>query len=114
MSEPRNAAAPARRGIPGNRWGELLLRVLEAAPAATGVGIDIHGPDIARGRENAGKRGLSGRVSFIEGPATAIPARPTPSSAAAPIKLDRHRSIWLRGHREVLGYAYLTLGVPRS
>jgi hypothetical protein len=30
--------------------GELLLRVLEAASAARGVGIDIHGPDIARGR----------------------------------------------------------------
>jgi hypothetical protein len=27
--------------------------------------------------------------------------------------LDRHRSIWLRGHRDVMGFAYLTLGVPR-
>jgi hypothetical protein len=27
--------------------------------------------------------------------------------------LDRHRSTWLRGHRDVLGFAYLTLGVPR-
>jgi hypothetical protein len=50
--------------------GELLLRVPEAAPGASGVGIDIdiHGPDLARGRENAEKRGLSGRVYFIEGP----------------------------------------------
>jgi hypothetical protein len=29
-------------------------------------------------------------------------------------RLDRQRSIWLRGHRDVLGFAYLTLGVPRS
>jgi hypothetical protein len=27
-------------------------------------------------------------------------------------KLDVHRSIWLRGHRDALGFAYLTLGVP--
>jgi cyclopropane fatty-acyl-phospholipid synthase-like methyltransferase len=55
----------------GCGWGELLLRVLEAAPGASGVGIDIdvHGPDLARGRENAEKRDLSGRVSFVEGPA---------------------------------------------
>jgi SAM-dependent methyltransferase len=26
--------------------------------------------------------------------------------------LDRQRSIWLRGHRDVMGFAYLTLGVP--
>ena len=54
----------------GCGWGELLLRVLEAAPEANGVGIDIHGPEITRGRENAEERGLSGRVSFIEGSAT--------------------------------------------
>jgi SAM-dependent methyltransferase len=27
-------------------------------------------------------------------------------------RLDAHRSIWLRGSRQVMGYAYLTLGVP--
>ena len=27
-------------------------------------------------------------------------------------KLDRQRSIWLRGHRDAMGFAYLTLGVP--
>lgn len=26
-------------------------------------------------------------------------------------KLDGHRSMWLRGYRDVLGFAYLTLGV---
>jgi cyclopropane fatty-acyl-phospholipid synthase-like methyltransferase len=53
----------------GCGWGELLLRVLKAAPGAHGVGIDIRGQDIARGRDNAGQRRLSGRVTFIEGPA---------------------------------------------
>jgi cyclopropane fatty-acyl-phospholipid synthase-like methyltransferase len=204
----------------GCGWGELLLRVLQAAPDATGVGIDIHGPDIARGRENAERRGLSGRAVFIEGSATdhaelaevviccgayqafgtirealtalralvkpagvllfgaeiwdqaptderlanlwpgttvddclylpdlvdaAVAAgfRPLriqtatrgeweefesgyaagaeewllangdhPGAAELRAKLDGHRSIWLRGHRDVLGFGYLTLGVP--
>jgi cyclopropane fatty-acyl-phospholipid synthase-like methyltransferase len=204
----------------GCGWGELLLRVLAAAPEATGVGVDIHGPDIARGRENAERRGLSGRVSFVEGSAAdhAEPAdvviscgayqafgtiRPAlgalralvkpagllllgaeiwertptgeqltnmwrgttvddclylpdlvdaaiaegfrplriqtvtrgeweefesgyaagaeewllangdhPQAAEVRVRLDGHRSVWLRGHRDVLGFAYLTLGVP--
>lgn len=215
------ASRPANVVDYGCGWGELLLRVLEAAPEANGVGIDIHGPEIARGRENAEKRGLSGRVSFIEGPAadhasvadvviscgayqafgtvhealralralvrpaglllfgaeiwdrtptdvqlanmwpgmtagdclylpdlvdaaTAEGFRPLciqtatrgeweefesglaagaeewllangdhPEAGQARAKLDRHRSIWLRGHRDVMGFAYLTLGVPR-
>jgi cyclopropane fatty-acyl-phospholipid synthase-like methyltransferase len=206
----------------GCGWGELLLRVLEAVPGANGVGIDVRGPDLARGRENAAKRGLSGRVAFIEGPpadhaspadaviscgayqafgtipealkalrplvkpaglllfgaetwdqtptdsqlasmwpgttagdclhlpdlveaATAEGFRPLriqtatrgeweefesgyaagaeewllangdhPDAGQIRASLDRHRSIWLRGHRDVLGFAYLTLGVPRS
>jgi cyclopropane fatty-acyl-phospholipid synthase-like methyltransferase len=215
------AGRPANVVDYGCGWGELLLRVLEAAPGASGVGIDIHGPDLARGRQNAEKRGLSGRVSFIEGPAaghvgpadvviscgayqafgtiaealkalralvkpaglllfgaeiwdrtptdeqlanmwpgmtaddclylpdlvdaaTAEGFRPLhiqtatrgeweefesgyaagaeewllahgdhPEAGQVRAKLDRHRSIWLRGHRDVLGFAYLTLGVPR-
>jgi hypothetical protein len=27
-------------------------------------------------------------------------------------KVDKHRDIWLRGHRDVMGFAYLILGVP--
>jgi cyclopropane fatty-acyl-phospholipid synthase-like methyltransferase len=215
------AVGPATVADYGCGWGELLLRVLEAAPEATGVGVDIHGPDLVRGRRNAEERGLAGRVSFVEGSAAdhASPAdvviscgayqafgsipealkalrglvRPgglllfgaeiwerTPTdeqlanmwpgtsvddclylpglvdaataegfrplrietatrgeweefesgyaagaeewllananhAAADEVRdrLDRHRSLWLRGHRDVLGYAYLTLGVPR-
>jgi precorrin-6B methylase 2 len=53
----------------GCGWGELLLRVLSAAPGARGSGIDVHGPDIARARHNADKRGLADRAVFIEGQA---------------------------------------------
>jgi SAM-dependent methyltransferase len=206
----------------GCGWGELLLRVLEAAPGAHGVGIDIGGPDIARGRDNATKRRLSGRVAFIEGSAkdhasmadvvincgayhafgtipealqalrplvkpgglllfgaeiwdrapngqqlaamwpgtsaetclylpdvvdAAVAAgfrpmrvetatrgeweefesglaagaeewllanRDHPEAEQVRERLDRHRLFWLRGHRDVMGFAYLTLGVSRS
>jgi len=214
------AGGPANVIDCGCGWGELLLRVLEAAPEANGVGIDIRGPDLARGRQNARRRGLSGRVRFIEGqaadhasPADAVisigayqafgsipealkalrplvkPAglllfaaeiwnrtpteeqlanmwpgmtvddclylpdlvdaataegfrplrietatrgeweefesglaagaeewllanRDHPEADQVQDKLDRQRSIWLRGHRDVLDFAYLTLGVP--
>ena len=53
----------------GCGWGELLLRVLAAAPGARGMGVDVRGPDIARARANAGQRGLAGRATFIEGTA---------------------------------------------
>lgn len=214
------ARQPANVVDYGCGWGEFLLRVLEAAPGATGVGIDTHGPDLARARGNAEARGLSGRASFIEGRATdhaslanvvissgayqAFGTIPEALRALRPLvkpaglllfgaeiwdrtptdeqlanmwpgttvddcrylpglveaataegfrplrietatrgeweefesgyaagaeewllangnhpeagqvrdRLDRHRSIWLRGHRDVLGFAYLTLGVP--
>ncbi|MCP2328388.1 SAM-dependent methyltransferase [Hamadaea flava] len=35
-----------------------------------------------------------------------------PETAGLRDKLDAQRSIWLRGHRGVMGFAYLTLGVP--
>jgi SAM-dependent methyltransferase len=52
----------------GSGWGELLLRVLAAVPGARGIGIDVHGPDIVRGRALAAERGLAGRATFVEGP----------------------------------------------
>lgn len=53
----------------GCGWGEQLLRVLAACSSATGVGVDLHGPDLARGRANALARGLGDQVTFVEGPA---------------------------------------------
>ena len=49
----------------GSGWGELLLRILAAAPGATGVGIDIDEDDLARGRAKARARGLADRVTFV-------------------------------------------------
>jgi SAM-dependent methyltransferase len=216
------AAGPRTVVDYGCGWGEFLLRVLEAAPGAHGVGIDIGGPDIARGRDSAAKRGLSGRAVFIEGSAkdhastadvvinsgayhafgtvpealqalralvkpggrllfgaeiwdqvptgqqlaamwpgtsaetclylpdvvdAAVAAgfrplrvetatrgewdefesglaagaeewllanRNHPEAGQVRERLDRHLSIWLRGHREVMGFVYLTLGVSLS
>jgi cyclopropane fatty-acyl-phospholipid synthase-like methyltransferase len=48
----------------GCGWGELMLRILAAAPDATGVGIDVDDDDLARGRAAAQARGLAGRVTF--------------------------------------------------
>jgi SAM-dependent methyltransferase len=48
----------------GCGWAELLLRTLEAAPTATGTGVDLKEADIAHGRANAERRGLAGRVSL--------------------------------------------------
>ncbi|MER7894721.1 methyltransferase [Streptomyces sp. NPDC096046] len=50
--------------------GELMLRVLTAAPAATGTGIDLNADDLARGREAAENRGLASRTRLVEESAT--------------------------------------------
>lgn len=50
----------------GCGWGEFMLRLLEAAPAATAVGIDINEDDLARGRAEAETRGLAGRARFVQ------------------------------------------------
>ncbi|MGW0610500.1 SAM-dependent methyltransferase [Streptomyces sp. NPDC002788] len=54
----------------GCGWGELMLRVLAAAPEATGTGIDVNPDDLARGRRAAGERGSAPRVRFLEESAT--------------------------------------------
>ncbi|MFJ5729097.1 SAM-dependent methyltransferase [Streptomyces paradoxus] len=51
--------------------GELMLRVLAAAPEATGTGIDLDTDDLARGRKAAADRGLASRARFVEESATA-------------------------------------------
>ncbi|MFJ4819883.1 SAM-dependent methyltransferase [Streptomyces sp. NPDC088801] len=50
--------------------GELMLRVLAAAPGATGTGLDLDADDLARGRKAAGDRGLASRARFLEESAT--------------------------------------------
>jgi cyclopropane fatty-acyl-phospholipid synthase-like methyltransferase len=55
----------------GCGWGELLLRLAEAVPDLRGAGVDRDGPDIARGRSSAARRGLADRVTFTEAEAEA-------------------------------------------
>ena len=73
LSEARAARIDARLTGIGPRtvldigcgWGELMLRILAAAPDATGLGLDTDEGDLARGRDSARARGLDGRVTFV-------------------------------------------------
>ncbi len=48
----------------GCGWAEFLLRTLEAAPTATGTGVDRDATAIAHGQANADARGLTARISL--------------------------------------------------
>jgi cyclopropane fatty-acyl-phospholipid synthase-like methyltransferase len=48
----------------GCGWGELLLRVLEAAPEAVGEGVDLDAVAIGRGQELAAARNLGDRADL--------------------------------------------------
>ncbi|MEV0700784.1 class I SAM-dependent methyltransferase [Saccharopolyspora sp. NPDC050389] len=50
----------------GCGWAELLLRLLEAEPSATGIGIDTTGEELSRGRHNAEIRGVAERARFVQ------------------------------------------------
>ncbi len=77
LSEERASAFVAALPIsPGHHvldlgcgWGELLLRILAAHPATTGTGVDTAKEALDRGVLTAARRGLLGRVEFIEAPA---------------------------------------------
>ena len=90
LSEARAARIVAR--LTGNSprtvldigcgWGELMLRVLAAAPDATGLGD---------------------KQEWL----AAHPGHPKAAEIRA--EVDQHRSYWLRGYYGLLGQAYLTL-----
>jgi len=61
------AHAPRRIIDHGCGWGTILLRALDAAPQAQGLGIDVHAPDIARARAAAEAGGLADRARFEVG-----------------------------------------------
>ena len=50
----------------GCGFGEWLFAALEAAPGATGVGVDTSRPALDEARRRAGQRGLTDRVAFEE------------------------------------------------
>ncbi|NUO59036.1 MAG: class I SAM-dependent methyltransferase [Hamadaea sp.] len=56
----------------GCGWGELMLRVLERAPDATGLGVDTDEELLGRGRIAAVERGLSERAVFLNTPGVAV------------------------------------------
>ncbi|WP_203182049.1 SAM-dependent methyltransferase [Streptomyces pratensis] len=71
-----DACAPApgaRIADFGSGWGELLMRLVEAAPGSTGDGIETDPEAVARGLRLAGERGLTDRVRFHEAPAAEYP-----------------------------------------
>src|SRR3954454_483368 len=76
----------------GCGWGELLLRVLEAAPSATGLGVDLDEESLGAAREGAARggprgaggaggaggrprRGAAGRAGWAGGTPRPAPAR---------------------------------------
>ncbi|WP_093721672.1 MULTISPECIES: class I SAM-dependent methyltransferase [unclassified Streptomyces] len=66
LSAPHTSAPPTSVLDIGCGWGEFMLRLLEATPAATGMGVDLNEDDLARGRANAESRGLAERVGFVQ------------------------------------------------
>lgn len=60
------AAGPQTVLDVGCGWGELLNRMVEALPAARGVGVDARADVVGRARQNARARGVDGRVRFVE------------------------------------------------
>lgn len=53
----------------GCGWAELLMRILQAAPYATGVGIDLQESSIARAQTLAHERRVDDRITLITGDA---------------------------------------------
>lgn len=49
----------------GCGWAELLLRIVAAAPAAVGTGVDTDERLLARGRERADQLGVAERVQLV-------------------------------------------------
>ncbi|MFD9908306.1 SAM-dependent methyltransferase [Streptomyces sp. NPDC059063] len=71
-AEPLRTRPPGQATVLdlGCGWGELTLRILEAAPTATAIGVDLNEEDLARGRAAARERGLADRVEFVAESAT--------------------------------------------
>jgi SAM-dependent methyltransferase len=53
----------------GCGWAELLIRILQVAPSANGIGIDLQDSSITHARAVARERGIDDRISLIAGDA---------------------------------------------
>lgn len=100
----------------GCGWGEALLQALEAAPDATGIGIDVHEGDITRAVGLAQDRGLQDRARFVNGSSAdaderadllinlgAYHAFGTPDEALAALRTSLHP-----GGRLLFGFEFWT------
>jgi SAM-dependent methyltransferase len=76
LTDAFGPAAPVTVLDIGCGWGEFMLRLLEAAPGATGTGIDLSADDLARGRADAVERDLAERVRFVQESAVGLVADP--------------------------------------
>lgn len=94
----------------GCGWGELLLRLLTALPAASGTGIDSDADHIARARRNAAARGLADRAVFVQGRVSE--SAPGPADLALSIGASHvfgdaspseQTDVALRGLRDLVG-----------
>jgi cyclopropane fatty-acyl-phospholipid synthase-like methyltransferase len=85
LAHSLGAARPSTIMDIGCGWAELLLRVLTAAPRATGWGIDIDARLLARARQNANARALADRVTFVEAP---VPREHEPADVVICIGAD--------------------------
>lgn len=56
----------------GCGWGELLVRVVDRAPAAHGLGVDTDERHLDRGRARAAGLGVAARVTFENRPAAEV------------------------------------------
>ncbi|MET9391766.1 class I SAM-dependent methyltransferase [Streptomyces sp. NPDC006624] len=108
----------------GCGWGELMLRVLAAAPRAAGTGVDLNPDDLARGRRAAQERGLAHRVRFLQESATGTTRGPADlvlcvgaSQALAgrlPEALGELRRLVTDGGRVLLGEGFWQRAPARS
>jgi len=73
----------------GCGWAELLIRILEAAPNATGLGIDLQESSIAHAQALARRRGIDDRITLITGDAR----RHLPNSSDAAVCIGASQ-IW--------------------
>jgi hypothetical protein len=110
----------------GCGWGELLVRVVEAAPLARGIGVDLEQGRIDEARRRADLRRVGARTTFTAGDAATMPGVPpdvdaviaigasqvwgtAPSEGDGPLDyaaaLDALRSAVRRGGRVLYGEA---------